>query len=185
MVRKGCKKGFKIGCGVLALAGLVFGIWLFPTLRDLSALGLFDRTSRHDYSGSVQQNLKAIYTAMMLYHDSEQQFPAASGWMDAVKTRLKTDDLNKNQEYNKLRDPRVAGKDSEVFGFAMNRAVQGMYKDDIKDPDHTILVFCSSKLSWNAFGDPIKDRPRDELPGGNLALTVSGKVGTIEELLKH
>lgn len=185
MARSGCKKGLKIGCGILALAALVFGIWLYPTIRDLASLGLFDRASRHDYTGTVQQNLKAIHTALMLYHDSEQQFPAASGWMDAVKTRLKTDDLNKDQEFNKLRDPRVAGKDSEVYGFAMNRAVQGKYKDDIKDPDHTILVFCSSKLGWNAFGDPAVDGPRDELRGGNLAVTVSGKIGKIHDLMKH
>jgi hypothetical protein len=145
-------RAWKTGCLVLLIASIGGGIWVYPTLRDLWPF-LFGRDDPEiSYKGTSIDNLKAMHTALNLYHDSEGQYPEASGWMDAIKARIKTADLKKGEEEKKLIRPALLGKEGQ-YGYAMNDAASGKYKDDIKDPK-TPLIFESTETGKNAHGDP-------------------------------
>jgi hypothetical protein len=162
--------------GVLAYLGMRFG----PVVKDFADAGFiegFSPVKQKRYRGTSMENLKAIHVAMMLYHDSEGGFPIAESWMDSIKTRLKTSELTSDEALKKLKNPLLEGDD--VWGYAMNRALSGKYKDDIGDPGRTWLVFDSSDTKWNANGDPKALLPNPPRPGGNLGITVSGKAGVI------
>src|SRR5436309_1729398 len=62
-------------------------------------------SAKHDYSGTSIDNLRRMQTALLLYNDSEGQFPDSSGWMDAIGNRLETADLNKGEAKKKLIRP--------------------------------------------------------------------------------
>lgn len=119
------------------------------------------------YTGDNEAHLKALYTALMLYHDSEDKFPEANGWMDAIEPRLWTNDLGRNEGKKKLIRPDLAGK-PESYGYAINRAAAGKYKDDV-GPADTILIFESKSTARNASGDPSVDRE-------GMAITTSGQI---------
>jgi len=163
--------------GVLAYLGYRFG----PVLKDLWDAGYIEGLSeveQREYQGTSRQNLEAIYVALMLYHDSEGAFPPAETWMDLTKLRLKTRDLSEEESLKKLKNPLL--KSDGEWGYALNDAVAGKYKDDIKDPDTTLLVFDSSSTGWNAHGSPEKLSPKPSRLGGNLGVTVSGKTITVK-----
>lgn len=162
------------------LAGVA--IWLGPALRDLARLGVFDRPVRRAHVGTSEENLRAIYTALMLYHQSEEMLPYAEGWMDAVAPRLRTDDLQPGAERDRLRNP-LLDPGPDEYGYAMNSALSGKFLGDIEDPSRTILVFDSRDTRWNAHGDPRALAPDPPRPGGNLAVTVDGTVRPLDELL--
>lgn len=163
------RKGRKIGCSI-ATAILLFLAWFAgPPLLALGRGGFLScAPPKHEYSATSEQNLKAIYQAMMLYHESEGQFPEASGWMDAIDNRLKTNDLEKGEEKKKLIRPDLLGQDGK-FGYAMNPAASAKYKDDIKDGAKTPLIFESKETTRNANGDPEKIRD-------GLAISVDGTI---------
>ncbi|MBV6459668.1 MAG: hypothetical protein HONBIEJF_02819 [Fimbriimonadaceae bacterium] len=157
--------------GVLAYLAYRFG----PALLDLANAGwTLSDIEQREYQGTSKQNLEAIHVALMLYHDSEGAFPPAATWMDVTKLRLKTRDLSDEESLKKLKNPVL--KNESEWGYAINEAVAGKYKDDIKDPEKTLLVFDSAATAWNAHGDPTKLSPKPARPGGNLGVTVSGKV---------
>lgn len=169
-------RAVKFALLAIAAALLYAGVRFGPDLYAAYKAGFLDKTQLRAYQGTSIENLKAIHTALMLYHDSEGQFPSARGWMDAVKPRLKTNDLKPEEALKKLRNPTIQPPGEDVYGYAMNVAVSQKYKDDLKDPDSTILVFDSKDTRWNAFGDPMKDAADPPRPGGNQAVTVGGKV---------
>ncbi len=157
------------------LVGIVgAGLWVGPTLRDLYRGGFFNSVGTRQYKGTLDENLKAIRTALMLYHDSEGQFPNSAGWMDAIRTRIRTDDLSGAEAEKKLMDPAYGGKPN-VYGFAMNDAASGKYKDDIKDKKAP-LIFESQSTARNAHGDPKKDAPNPPHRGGDYGITVDGVI---------
>lgn len=165
---KKSKKGLKIGCGI-GIAVLIFLAWYVgPILLALFRAGYMSTEPKHAYSATSEQNLKAIYQAMMLYHESEGQFPEASGWMDAIDNRLKSNDLEKGEEKKKLIRPDLLGQNGK-FGYAMNPAASAKYKDDIKDGAKTPLIFESKETVRNANGDPEKSRD-------GLAISVDGTI---------
>lgn len=157
VAKKKRRRGCWIGVGVVVL---VLAVWLGPVIRDGFKSGLFGamlQGSRNEkYSASSQENLKAMYNALSLYHESEGQFPHAEGWVNAIETRIDTENLEKGEAQKKLIRPDLLGKTGE-YGYAMNDAVSAKYKDDIKDKK-TPLIFESKDTGKNAHGDPAKER---------------------------
>jgi hypothetical protein len=168
-------RGVVMTVGLLALIGIGYAEYMVGyTVRLFLAKGIIRTVGDKDrtYSGDNRANLKALYTAMMLQHDSEDAFPPADKWMDALKSRITTGDMQPSEAMKKFIDPSLAGR-PKSFGYAMNDAVAGKYKGDVPDPDKTLLLFMSSDTSWNAHGEPkrlLPEPPRDE----NLGITVSG-----------
>lgn len=150
-------------------AGVRFG----PDLMTAQRQGFFEGEKKVAYDGTAIENLKALHTALMLYHDSEGQLPIAAGWMDAIENRLNTADLKAGEANKKLRDPRLTG---DAYGFAMNGALSGKFKDDVEGGPNTVLLFDSSDTSRNAHGDPDKLAPQPSREGGRLAITLGGAI---------
>jgi hypothetical protein len=165
--------------GIGCLAALVIAwqayLWV-PVLWDLWRAGYGQTEAQHGYSATNQDNLRALHTALMRYHESEEKFPPADKWMDAIEPYLYTEDLKKGEEQKKLVHPMFWPPNGRDFGYALNDACAGKYKDDIKDPDNTPLVFDSKDTSRNAHGDPKKLAPAPPREGGNLGITVGGKI---------
>lgn len=173
--RSGRLKILAVFGGVLLLGIVLVGAWAFPTLRSLYKTGILqsDDTQRQ-YNGNTTRNLRAIWTAVMLYHESEGTFPPAKDWMDAIKQHMRTSDMPAEEAAKKLVDPAFEGQPGK-YGFALNDAVAGKYKGDIKDPK-TPVIFESSDASRSAHGDPEKMAPNPPHKGGNLAITVDGTI---------
>ncbi|HEY0867585.1 MAG TPA: hypothetical protein VGE01_09405 [Fimbriimonas sp.] len=173
MKRKGCWIG--LGVLVLLIVGLVFtgpgqafvDIWRTGAIQD--AL----RKDEKEYRATTERNLKALHTAMMLYHDSEGQFPAAEGWMNAILPRLRTGDLKEGEEAKKLIRPvfnEQAERFDDHYGYVMNQAASGKYKDDV-DPKIPLIYESDENWIWNAQGDPDED-------GTGSYVAVDGTLGT-------
>jgi hypothetical protein len=172
--------------GLLLLAGLVFAGWRFgPTLWDLwrggHLQGLFGEKELREYRGNSMQNLRALHLALSLYHESEGQFPHASGWMDAIQPYMLSADMKKEESMKKLVNPLIVPARKGVYGYAMNDAASAKYKDDVPDPSQTPLVFDSAKTEWNAHGDPQQLLPEPPRQGGNLGISVDGVVLLLEK----
>ncbi len=98
------------------------------------------------YEGTSGDNLRAIHTALMLYHDNEDKFPEANGWMDAIEKQLKTNDLTVEEAAKKLQNPATG-----TFGYSINEAIAGKYKGDLKDPK-VLIVYESRSGKKNDHG---------------------------------
>ncbi len=162
---------------LLLTVGLVivyYGSTFLLSARDLYRAGVFDQQAQRTYSGNTSDNLKAIRTALLLYHDSEGQFPVADHWMEAIEQRIRTDDMSGAESAKKLVDPVFAGQPGK-YGFAFNDAASGKYKGDLQDPKMP-LVFESQDASKSAHGDPNKLQPNPPHAGGNLAIAVDGTI---------
>lgn len=178
------KKVFK-GIGLLAVAGLVFAGWQYgPALYDFWKAGLFENALNprqlREYQGTSRQNLMALQKALMMYHDSEGQFPNANAWMDALKPYIRPDDMKEEEAFKKFVNPLVVPQKEGVFGYAMNDGASEKYKDDVPFPEKTPLVFDSSDTKWNAHGTPEKLLPKPARPGGNLGISISGSIVTLD-----
>jgi hypothetical protein len=168
----GRKKKVKIGCLVAALVVFGGGYWFYgPILRHFlpTAWDSLFPASKQTYHGDSTANLQAMRTALLGYEESEGQFPAAAGWMDAIGNRLNTDNLKKGEGLKKLVTPEFVGQEGK-YGYAFNDALSGKYHGDIKD-QKTPMIFESSSTEKNAHGDPSKLRK----PGG-VAITVDGQI---------
>lgn len=154
------------------LVGLGYVAFRFgPDLLAAYRAGFFERKELQKYEGDSMSNLRAQYTAMMLYSESEGQFPYANGWMDAIGPYLKTADLKQGEAEKKLVHPRYRGE-TDKFGYAMADDCQAKYPKDIKSPDKTLLIFESKDTARNAHG-----KASDLLPYGKApAVTVSGAI---------
>ena len=165
--RKGCWTVVWLLAAVLLAAALFYG----PTLLNfLNVYGIdaLRKPEKHRYDATSEQNLKALYQGMMLHHDSEGQFPPADKWMDAIESRLRTNDLLKAEEKKKLVRPDLSGQ-AGAYGYAMNDVAGDKYKEDIKDPATTPLIYESKQTARNAHGDPATDRD-------GLAIAVDGSI---------
>lgn len=157
-----------IGCGLFLLAGLGYATWRFgPDIANLYRAGFFSPQEKRAYDGDTVDNLRAIHTALMLYHDSEGQFPAAPGWMAAIEPRLRTADLEPAEAAKKLRRPGAASG----YGYALNRAAAARFKDDVPGRESAVLVYESRRADRDHAGDPREDG----FPGGK-AVTVAGAI---------
>lgn len=168
---KKSRKGCWVVLGLLGAVVLGAGLFYGPALKDfLKVYGIdaLRKPEKHRYDANSERNLTALYQALILHHDSEGQFPAADKWMDAIESRLRTNDLLKAEEQKKLVRPDFEGQAGK-FGYAMNDAASEKYKDDIKDPAKTPLIYESKQSARNAHGDPEKD-----LDG--LAIAVDGTI---------
>ncbi len=171
MAGKGKKIG--IGCGVIVAIAAAF-LFLSPpgkAVIDLWKNGNIQavvfKPEQKSYAADNEANLKSIYTALSLYHDSEGQFPVASGWMDAVENRLQSNDLKPGEGKKKLKNPAAP----EGYGYGFNQDASGKFKDELKDKT-MILVYESKLTSRNASGAPtVAGRG-----AGSLGITIEGKI---------
>ncbi len=168
----GKAKKIAVGClGVFIVGGAV--AWFSPfgdAARDLLGSGMLDNKPLNaKFEGDSVARLKAMHTAAMKYHESEEKFPEKATWMDDLLPRLQTSDLAPGEAEKKLVRPDLDGK-AGSYGYALNEEVAGKYKGDLKDPK-AVLIFESSITSKHAAGNPAKDG----LKGGN-AVTVSGEI---------
>jgi hypothetical protein len=170
--RRRAGRAITIGFGIVAAIALLV---LFATpqgkdFRNLWSNGTIQAmlfpAAKRTYSASDQKNLEAICQGLMLYEDSEGQFPKANGWMDAIENRIKVSDMNGNESNKKLVRPDLSGKPGE-YGFAINDKAAGKYKDDAGAK--TILVYESKQTVRNAHGDPARDRD-------GMAINVDGTI---------
>lgn len=169
----------KILLGVGALIVLVLGVvgyFVGPALYDFWKGGFFEKAQKRQYNASNMDNLKSLHTALMQYHESEGMFPYGNGWMDAIEPQIRVGDMKKAESDKKLVHPMFWPPNGREFGYAFNDLCGGKYRDDIKDPDKTPLVFDSKDLSRNAHGDPKSLLPDPLREGGNLGISVSGKI---------
>ena len=175
---------------VIIIVVLLLPVILFPrntyylvnAFIDLRRTGAFDPVTQKKYAGTSMENLKALHQAIALYYESEGIMPEASGWMDAAKTYVRTNDLKKGEEMKKFVNPRIPPGEG-VFGYAFNVALSQVYREDVADPDKTPMIFESRDTKWNAFGDPAEMQPDPELAGGNNAVTVEGNAVPLKDLL--
>lgn len=135
----------------IGVVGVIACVWLWPAIRVLLKVGLPESPEMRQYAGTSADNLKAIRTALMLYHDNEDRFPEASGWMDAIEKQLKTNDLTPEEAAKKLRNPARP----DTFGYALADSAAAKHRDDIPKTD-SVLVFESESATKNAHGDPNK-----------------------------
>lgn len=164
---RGCSRGCLFVVLAFIALGIVVGIWIGPLVGP--ALRQMQHDPERQYHGNSIDNLRAMYSAMSLYHDSEGQFPNSDGWMDAIQNRIYEADLKKGEAEKKLVRPALSGQ-KDQYGYAMNDEASGKYKDDIKDKK-TPLIFESTTTVRNAHGDP-KNLRR---PHG-LAISVDGTI---------
>jgi len=160
------KKGWRWTIAVVGVLLAALGYLAGPEILAAYRNGFFDQERKKQYEGTTADNLRRLHTALMLYHDSEGQFPYAAGWMDAIENRLQTNDLLKGEGEKKLHRPEFAN-DSTKYGFAMNDQAGAKYKDDL--PKSLILVFVSKGTERNAHGDPATQ-------GSGMAITLDGKL---------
>ena len=174
------KRVFK-AIGLLLLLGVGYAGWRFgPPLLDFYKGGYFDSVEMRKYQGTSKENLKNLYMAMMLYHDSEEAFPPANAWMDKIKPYIRTGDLAAEEAIKKFQNPLIRPAGDQIFGYAMNDAFAGKYKDDVEDGEKQPLIFDSSDTKWNAHGKPGDLAPRPPRQGGNFMVSGSGVVGPLK-----
>ncbi len=164
----------KVVLGTLAVLGVVVVGGAFTpqgkAIRTLvSTFTQKDISGTEAYQGDIKDRLKAMHTAADLFHASEDSYPKADKWMDDLLIRLQTQNLKKGEAERKLKRPDVEATPDQ-YGFAINTAVAGKYKGDLKDPK-TIIFFESKDTKKNAAGDP----KLDGKPGG-AGITVSGEI---------
>ncbi len=177
MAKMSKRKKWGIALGALIVAGIL--IYMFTPAREAFVLwraGMFDKAEKVKYEGNLEDNLKKLHAALMLYHDSEGQFPDSKAWMDAIKNRVRTGNMDDSEAMKKFMDPSAQTGGKDIYGIAMNDLAGGKYKDDIKDPSTTPLLFVSSDTKWNAHGEPSKLLPNPARRSGNLAISVDGKI---------
>lgn len=167
-------KGKKILRGTLVVVAVLVIVGAFTpqgkAIRMLvGTLTQKDISGTEAYKGDIKDRLKAMQTAADLFHSSEDSYPKPEKWMDDLLIRLQTQNLKKGEAEKKLKRPDLESNPNE-YGFALNTAVAGKYKGDIKDP-LTILIFESSKTEKSAVGDP----KTDGRPGGE-GITISGEI---------
>jgi hypothetical protein len=168
------RKILKVIAALFALL-LVYFLWFWaPVLWDVWQAGMLDKVDKREYHGTSMDNLRALHTGLMLYHDSEGQFPFGSGWMDAVLPRIGAGDMKKEESAKKLVHPMFWPPNGKEFGYAFNDSCSEKYIEDIEDPERTPLVFDSSDTGRNAHGDPSNLLPNPPREGGNQGVSVSG-----------
>jgi hypothetical protein len=168
-------KKIAVGCfGVLIVGGLAF--WFSPmgdAVRDILKTGVLeDKPIDAKYEGDSKARLKALHTAALSFHDSEEKFPDAAKWMTDLLPRLKTSDLKEGEAERKLIRPDLEGQPGKR-GYAMNKAVAGQYKGDLKDPKLVMFFECKNP-AIEAVGDPATDAT----PKAN-AITLDGTLTTL------
>jgi hypothetical protein len=173
------------GClGIFVGVTVALYIWVGPLLLTAKKKGFFDPQVKRKYKGDSMTNLKNIHTAVMLYQESEGQLPFANSWMDGTWRRLQTGDMEEEEAKKQLKSPSVAADNPLAFGYAFNEILSGKYSDDVPEPDKTPMVFDSSDLTWNAFGNPAQLAPSPPRPEGNYAVTITGNVVKLDTILK-
>jgi hypothetical protein len=163
-----------VGClGLVLVSGIVFAFTgpgqAFIDLWQNGAIqAIVTKPPQRKYSASSEEHLRALHTALMLYHESEGQFPEGSGWMEAIANRLEANDLKKDEAAKKLIRPDLAGSPGS-FGYALNQEASARYQDDVPSGTAAILVYESLSTRRNAAGDPTTDRD-------GMAITIEGKI---------
>ena len=138
-----------LGLALVALSPFGQGV------RDLWARGipqsLVAKPPERRSDPDIAARLRRIRTALELYHDSEDHYPSAEGWNDAVRKRLKAADLAPG-EAEKILD-RPGG-----LTITLNDAAASKYRKDLAPS--TVLVYESDRPGPNAHGSPSGKGPK-------------------------
>lgn len=174
-------KAKKIGAGFLIVLVLGLGA-LFLTepgkaVRDIWGTGAvqaaMSEPEMRAYHASTETNLKAIYTAMKIYEESEGAFPDSAHWMDAIQSRMVVSDMTDAEAAKKLVTPSLVGKPDQ-YGYAMNAEASGKFSGDLAPS--TPLIFDSSDTKRNAAGSPDALSPKPPRAEQNMGISVNGKL---------
>ena len=122
-------KWVRIGCGLVLFVFFGLVIWVGPVVRDLVKNGFLDRVDREEYTADRVGNLKALRTALMLYHESEGIFPEANGWVEAIKPRIASNGMSEAEALRKFDNP-VTSANGQIE-YALNPAVAGKFEGDL------------------------------------------------------
>jgi hypothetical protein len=122
-------KWVRIGCGLVLFVFFGLVIWVGPVVRDLIKNGFLDRVDREEYTADRVGNLKALRTALMLYHESEGIFPEANGWVEAIKPRIASNGMSEAEALRKFDNPVTTTKGQ--IEYALNPAVAGKFEGDL------------------------------------------------------
>ncbi|MDX2065545.1 MAG: hypothetical protein SFX74_07380 [Fimbriimonadaceae bacterium] len=155
----------QIAVGVVAIVVIGLGIWVGPVIRDVIRAGFLESVSVEKYRAGREENLRAIHTALTLYHDSEGAYPPADRWMDAIENRLRINKMTAEEALAKLRTPGAKG---DAFGYALATTAAEKYRDDIPgDPKLLVLEAPNAPRNHAVDGRPSAER---------WAITVDGKI---------
>jgi hypothetical protein len=165
-------KGNKVAVGCVGVPVLLFAIaWFSPAgdaVRDILKTGVLeDKPIDAKYEGDSKARLKALHTAAIAFHQSEEMFPDEDEWMADLLKFMKTSDLKEGEAERKLIRPDLEGQKGK-YGYAMNKAVAAKYKNDLKDPKVVMFFECKNPVE-QAVGDPAADA----IPKAN-AITLDG-----------
>lgn len=172
-----------IGCGLMVLVVVGLMAWLGPVLLAFEREGFLDPAQRREWEGDSRANLKALAVAVQKFNTSEDRLPDADQWMDQIAVYLRTYDITAEDAKLKLVNPLVQPAGEGVYGYSFNEALSGKFLDEVPNSDRTVLIFDGKDTGRNAHGDPATDQATPPRPGGNLAVTVSGEVKPLAELL--
>lgn len=165
------KKWFKWTAGTILVVcgglGIFYGDSLVQIVKLVTKLDL-RKSEKELYTADRRENLRAIFNALKLYHENEGQFPAANGWMEAIRPQLRPTNMKEGEEMKKLKNPTIAGLGENEFGYSFNSALSAKNEADVPAKPSPILVRESSDdRKYNASG-PVKVETSDAL-GINLA----------------
>jgi hypothetical protein len=171
------KKRIRLAVWSTVIGMVVALAWYFllaPLYHIAHGAGLLERHDMRTYSGTNEDNLRALYTAANNYHETEDTYPDSAKWMDQIKNRIRANDMAEQEAEKKFINPLYPAR-AGLYGYAFNDALSGKYKGDIKDPK-TILIYDSKDTRWNAHGKPSDSMQPPGAPGGNEGITVDGSI---------
>lgn len=164
--RKGCLIAMSLFIiGLLVATPRLIQIAL--TIRDAKKGGWLDDVQVEKYRVSRDNNLKSIHRALMQVAESDGKLPEAGQWMESALLRLKTSDLTEEETRAKLQVP----GEKQGYGYALNSSLAGKKLEDVKKIGDAVLVFESTKSSWNASGNPDTDARKN-----GKGVTVKGEL---------
>lgn len=193
------RKVLKWILGVFAVLVIGLAIWIGPLAIAIYRNFVNPKDAGPEeysvqYEGSLTENLKAVYQALELVHESEGAYPPAAEWMDQAIVRLRTHDLIPGEEFKKLMDPAVGRMPNPyrtgmgptaggawAFGLAFNEEFAGKYKEDVAGYKDRPLIFVSKDSEWNAAGRPSDLAPAWDRTDRTWGITADGRVITLEQ----
>jgi len=102
-------------------------------------------------SGGCYSNIKHMVSALAIYaNENDDTLPKGSIWMDSIAPYVPNYRTTEGLETS-FHDP--VGVGEKEYGYALNQLAPGRKTVDIDNPDRFILVFDSTLLGRNEFGD--------------------------------
>lgn len=148
-----------IGCFAVGIGAV--GAYIYP---------LFVRFRATRANGICIRRLQQSSRAMSMYAaDNDDTLPAASGWMLATRSLVRSE--------RAFHCPEAWREKPGAYGYAMNVSLSSRKKSKISNPGAAPLVFDSTLLGRNAAGDLSTLPKRGRHRGANNVAFADGHVG--------